>query len=124
MKRIKKESILIILFVVYLLQGMILFINNEKIGTIKNNNEENKILNEEIFDSDIGIIIGEINNLGFDIESIEKGVNKINADIFINSSKDSIVNSLENLKQSNYFIESYTINKNDGIHIKLKVKIS
>ena len=73
MKRIKKESILIILFVVYLLQGMILFINNEKIGTIKNNNEENKILNEEIFDSDIGIIIREINNLGFDIESIEKG---------------------------------------------------
>lgn len=68
MKRIKKESILIILFVVYLLQGMILFINNEKIGTIKSNNEENKILNEEIFDSDIGIIIGEINNLGFDIE--------------------------------------------------------
>lgn len=123
MKRIKKESILIILFVVYLLQGMILFINNE-IGTIKSNNEENKILNEEIFDSDIGIIIGEINNLGFDIESIEKGANKINADIFINSSKDSIVNSLENLKQSNYFIESYTINKNDGIHIKLKVKIS
>lgn len=43
MKRIKKESILIILFVVYLLQGMILFINNEKIGTIKSNNEENKI---------------------------------------------------------------------------------
>ena len=110
MKRIKKESILIILFVVYLLQGMILFINNEKIGTIKNNNEENKILNEEIFDSDI--------------ESIEKGANKISADIFINSSKDSIVNSLENLKQSNYFIESYTINKNDSIHIKLKVKIS
>ena len=70
MKRIKKESILIILFVVYLLQGMILFINNEKIGTIKNNNEENKILNEEIFDSDIGIIIREINNLGFDIEDM------------------------------------------------------
>ena len=124
MKRIKKESILIILFVVYLLQGMILFINNEKIGTIKNNNEENKILNEEIFDSDIGIIIREINNLGFDIESIEKGANKISADILINSSKNNIVNSLENLKQSNYFIESYTINKNDGIHIKLKVKIS
>ena len=115
---------LIKLFVVYLLQGLILFINNEKIGTIKNNNEENKILNEEIFDSDIGIIIREINNLGFDIESIEKGANKISADIFINSSKDSIVNSLENLKQSNYFIESYTINKNDSIHIKLKVKIS
>ena len=124
MKRIKKESILIILFVVYLLQGMILFINNEKIGTIKNNNGENKILNEEIFDSDIGIIIREINNLGFDIESIEKGANKISADILINSSKNNIVNSLENLKQSNYFIESYTINKNDGIHIKLKVKIS
>ena len=53
MKRIKKESILIILFVVYLLQGMILFINNEKIGTIKNNNEENKILNEDELTKDL-----------------------------------------------------------------------
>ena len=38
--------------------------------------------------------------------------------------KDGDFISLENLKQSNYFIESYKINKNDSIHIKLKVKIS
>lgn len=123
MKRIKKESILIILLIVYIFQGIILFINNEKTSTVKNNNEKNEILKEEIHESDIGTTIREFNNLGFNIESIEKESNKISADIFIDSLNNNIENSLEGLKNLNCIIENYTISKNDSIYVRVKVKM-
>lgn len=123
MKKIKKEAILIILFIVYIVQGIMLFISNEKINTAGNNNGKNEILKEEIHGSDIGIVLEEINNLGFNIESIEKESNKVSADIFIDSLNDDIEKSLEGLKNFDCSIENYTINKNDSICVRIKVKI-
>lgn len=122
MKKRNKESILIILFIAYITQGIILFLNNEKINTM-NNNQETEIMQDIVYNKDLGESIREINNLGFNIESIEKEDNKISADIFINSSNNDITKSLENLKQFNYFIEDYTINKNHNVYVRIKVKI-
>lgn len=122
MKKRNKESILIILFIAYITQGIILFLNNEKINTM-NNNQETEIMQDIVYNKDLGESIREINNLGFNIESIEKEDNKISADIFINSSNNDITKSLENLKQFNCFIEDYTINKNHNVYVRIKVKI-
>ncbi len=123
MKKIKKEGILIILFIVYIFQCIILFLNNEKINTIENNNERIETIQDIAHNNDLGDIIREIDKLGFNIESIEKENDKISANIFASSSNNDVVKSLENLKLFNCFIEEYTISKNDNIYVRIKVKI-
>ncbi len=121
MKKAKKLIILMILFIVYIWQMRVLFINN------KENNLRNKALIEKHYETnykvDVEEILNEINSMGFSVNNLKRDNSKINVDTFISPSKEEIIPSLERLKDSKYLIESYNITKYDNVDVRFNLKM-
>lgn len=122
MKRTKGLIILLLLFTLYMLQGVILFINNKN-NNLNNSQDLLKEKDEIIYDIDVEEVLNSINNMGFNMDTLRKEDGKININAFISSSKDDILLSLEKLKSSKCLIETYNITKYDTVDVRFNLKM-
>lgn len=122
MKRTKGLIILLLLFTLYMLQGVILFINNKN-NNLNNSQDLLKEKDEIIYDIDVEEVLNSINNMGFNMDTLRKEDGKININAYASSSKDDILLSLEKLKSSKCLIETYNITKYDTVDVRFNLKM-